>query len=87
METMSKHELLCAIRQVNFVLYDLVLYLDTHPDCVCGLSTYHEYQREYDKMIEYYEKNYGPLYSYRVQCGDQWSWIDEPWPWERKCDC
>lgn len=87
METMSRNELLCAIRQVNFVLYDLVLYLDTHPDCACGLSTYHEYKKEYDKMVHCYENKFGPLYSFSVENKNRWDWTDEPWPWQKECDC
>lgn len=87
MESMSKKELLCAIQEVNFVLYDLVLYLDTHPDCACALSTYHDYKREYDKMVSFYEKNFEPLYSYRVYNEDKWTWTEGPWPWQKECDC
>lgn len=87
MESKSRKELHKAIQEINFVLYDLVLYLDTHPDCPCALATYQDYKRDYDKMVEIYERKFGPLFSYSVMNEDMWTWTEGSWPWQKECDC
>lgn len=87
MENMTKQELLNAIQVVNFAIIDLGLYLDTHPDCDCALHTYHDKKAEYERMVCFYEKKYGPLTIYGVENDRQWDWVDGPWPWQKGCDC
>lgn len=74
-------KLLRKIQEMDFVIYELALYLDTHPDDEDALN---DYNCAVEKSLEYrqaYEKEYGPLHigSYS-RC--PWQWIDSPWPWE-----
>ena len=43
MENMCKEDLFKFIQNTNFALIEMALYLDTHPECPCGLETYHDY--------------------------------------------
>ena len=36
------------------------------------------------KVRREYEKQCGPLYSFRSPSGAYWSWIDNPWPWQKQ---
>ena len=87
MENMFKEDLFKFIQNTNFALIEMALYLDTHPECPCGLETYHDYHHSIKRAIDIYEKKYGPLTIYGVNCKDNWDWVDEPWPWQKGCDC
>ena len=84
MENMCKEDLFKFIQNTNFALIEMALYLDTHPECPCGLEDYHH---SIKRAIDIYEKKYGPLTIYGVNCKDNWDWVDEPWPWQKGCDC
>ena len=67
---------------IDFFLYDLALYLDTHPCDRRALLTYNDYLKKEKAMSENYERAYGPLKQERETNGIEWAWIDSPWPWE-----
>ena len=64
MENMCKEDLFKFIQNTNFALIEMALYLDTHPECPCGLETYHDYHHSIKRAIDIYEKKYGPLTIY-----------------------
>lgn len=78
--------LLNKISRVGFVLYDLHLYLDTHPTDAHALRHYEYYQKKLDMIKTEYETRYGPLTPKLPEGSNRWSWIDGPWPWERECN-
>lgn len=87
MEKMCKEDLMKLIQSTNFTVIELGLYLDTHPNCPCGLSAYEDYSRTLKRAVEIYERKYGPLTIYGVECDDSWTWVETPWPWQKGCDC
>ncbi len=87
MENMCKEDLMKLIQATNFAVIEMALYLDTHPDCPCGLATYHDYNATLKKAVNIYERRFEPLTIYGVHCKDNWSWGNEPWPWQKGCDC
>lgn len=86
MENMCKEELKNLIQSTNFAMIEMALYLDTHPDCPCGLNTYHDYHKTFKKAVSCYEKKFGPLTIYGEYNEDYWTWTKEPWPWQKECD-
>lgn len=68
-----------------FALWEMTLFLDTHPDNTCALEKFKEFRFERDRLIAEYEEQYGPyvLTSDRVD-GECWTWVHGPWPWEYK---
>ena len=69
------------LQTLGFVLQELALYLDTHPEDKEALELYREYQKIYHKgMMEYNECN--PLKHGMPTQGDRYRWLDDPWPWE-----
>lgn len=69
------------LQTLGFVLQELALYLDTHPDDKEALEVYHNYQTMYHKgMMEYNEES--PLKHSLPAKGDRYRWLDDPWPWE-----
>ena len=74
--------LLLKLQAENFVLQDINLYLDTHPDCPNGLAYYRKFRELRDQTAAEYERTYGPLSVNGVRNGGNWTWVETPWPWE-----
>ncbi len=79
----EQKKLLKKIQQVSFVLYEVGLYLDTHPGCRQAMAYFDRYNRQYQELVSRYEARFGPL----TMCGRQegcerWQWVETPWPWE-----
>lgn len=39
----ARDAMMCKIMEIDFALNEVVLYLDTHPDCKRALALYHKY--------------------------------------------
>ena len=82
--TGSREELLCFIDKISFVVYEMLLYLDTHPDEQDALQYFHENNRLREKALRIYSETYGPLTIATAdeRCSMSWEWMRHPWPWE-----
>lgn len=80
---MDKKRLFKTIQMYGFAIDEIVLYLDTHPNCRNALNYYHKYNNLRSAAVEEYNKNFGPLTAKQVQSQEKWTWTHEPWPWER----
>lgn len=69
------------IGQLSFVLDEIRLFLDTHPNDGDALELYGKYGSKRKEAVETYTKKYGPIEAYDVNTESGWSWIDEPMPW------
>lgn len=81
----DKTQLLNEINTTSFAVNDLVLYLDTHPDDVEGLTLFHECNGRRNKAIQEFEQEYYPLTTdciHNAGTVGHWSWGDAPAPWE-----
>ena len=79
----KREELLYNILKYNFVLIELMLYLDVNPNDREKVNLYNRYLMEKLQLVEDYEKAYGPLTMDSMNIGDgKWNWVDRPWPWE-----
>lgn len=76
-EMSTKHELQAAC----FALHELVLYLDTHPDCRKAMQMYRTAKKRYHELYTKYESTYGPLTAHGVT-GEHWTWGETAWPWQ-----
>ncbi|MCC8136817.1 MAG: spore coat protein CotJB [Clostridiales bacterium] len=80
----SRMQLLTYIDEVSFCAYDLMLYLDTHPEDACAMEYFGKYSEARKRAADIYEEKYGPL-QYGQSCGNNMEsvkWVTEPWPWE-----
>ena len=78
---MTRAEMLQKIREYNFAIIELALYLDTHPEDQKALCLRREYAKKLKELMDKYQKVYGPL-TINYPC-NKWRWLEEPWPWER----
>ncbi len=80
-DKMPRREMIMKIKEYNFAIIELGLYLDTHPEDEKALCLHREYTRKLKDLKDKYQKVYGPLTIY-FPC-NKWRWLEEPWPWER----
>ena len=76
-----RREMMMKIRELDFAIIELALYLDTHPDDQKALCLHREYCKEVKPVKDQYQKVFGPL-TIHYPC-NKWRWLEEPWPWER----
>ena len=67
------------LQMLGFAIQELALYLDTHRDDREALAQYRAYQQMYRKLSETHNT---PLNHMSPGKGDDYSWLDDPWPWE-----
>ena len=76
---MNREMLLRRISALQFAIWELHMYLDTHPCCEHALQRYNDLNDQRLVLMEQYEERFGPLQA----CGDtKWDWVQAPWPWE-----
>ncbi|MCD5323025.1 MULTISPECIES: spore coat protein CotJB [Pontibacillus] len=77
------YELLEEIQAVDFVLVELTLYLDTHPDDYEAINQFNQFAKQSKNLKKQYEQQYGPLRQYgESYSGYPWNWKNAPWPWQ-----
>ncbi len=81
-QPLSKCALMRKISEYFFALYDLSLYLDTHPEDHDALSSYHSLNRTYREYYDEYVCAHGPIAFTDIKSEDYWTWVAEKWPWE-----
>lgn len=82
----SKAQLLHDISVIGFVLYDLNLYLDTHPTDQNGLDYFNHYNKIYAQMRKEFALRYDPLTAnYYERMNNEWTWVTQKMPWEGDC--
>ena len=79
--TNNRKEMIQKIKELNFSIIELSLYLDTHPCDMKAINMHNEYAKQVKELKEKYQKMYGPLTIFYPS--DEWNWIEEPWPWGR----
>jgi spore coat protein JB len=71
------------LQAVDFVLVDLTLYLDTHPDDFEAINQFNQFAKERKRLKKIIETSYGPLMQFGNSfSGYPWNWDDAPWPWQ-----
>lgn len=70
------------LQALEFVVLELGLYLDTHPDDAEAFSLFRQYVDMEKAAKTAYEAKYGPLFlSSAANAGESFRWLDGPWPW------
>lgn len=82
---MNKNELARSFSAAQFAMWDLHLYLDTHPADLAAVGLYNKYYKKYLSLKDEYEAVFGKLSPKSAQGVE---WLSDPWPWEKcGCDC
>ncbi len=77
------YQLMEQLQTIDFVLVELTLYLDTHPDDVEALNQFNHFSKNRKQVKKAFESQFGPLLQYGNSYSDcPWNWKDAPWPWQ-----
>ena len=77
------NELKQRIRAYQFALYDLELFLDSHPDDKQAWQLRMVYRQKLEQLIDAYEQHYGPYIQTKKDVECSWDeWVRDPWPWD-----
>lgn len=81
----ERERLLLEIQMYSFAMWDLNLYLNTHPTDRNVIRMFDQYRNSYKKAKENYESRFGALHVDCVNANNGvWEWNSSPWPWEVK---
>lgn len=83
---MNKRETaLMRLSAVQFTLWEMHLYLDTHPWDIRMVEQHNRIEASYRTMRKAFEDEFYPL---TTSEGHGVEWLKGPWPWEyEECGC
>lgn len=77
------YALMHRLQTIDFVLVELTLYLDTHPDDMQAIQQFNQTALQRRQIACEYENEYGPLLQYGQSYSRYpWDWNTAPWPWQ-----
>lgn len=79
----KREELLLKIQELTFAVKDLNIYLDVYPNDLECLELFKVYAKELEGLKSIYEKEYGSLIAKDVTSTKEFTWINNPWPWDK----
>lgn len=72
---------LAELQALQFVLVELGLYLDTHRDDKEAFALFQKYAAMEKEGRKRYEEMHGPLTQTAAANQEDYTWLDDPWPW------
>ena len=72
---------LVELQALEFVVLELGIYLDTHPDDTEAFTLFKQYAAMEKAAKAAYESKFGPLTKSSAASGERYGWLQEPWPW------
>lgn len=72
---------LTELQALEFVLVELGLYLDTHPDDQDAFQLFQQYAALEKEGRARYEALHGPITQAAAADGKSYRWTCDPWPW------
>jgi spore coat protein JB len=77
------YDLLRRIQELDFVLVELTLYLDTHPEDMQAIEQFNRTAVQRQQLACEFEQRYGPLLQFGLSLSRYpWDWAQSPWPWQ-----
>ena len=80
----ERQRLLKRLQVCEFTLDDVRLYLDSHPCDCAALEYYKKHLEMRNKAYQDYIEKFGPLMANDCINTEKWTWVEEPWPWEKE---
>ena len=65
-----------------FSMWELHIYMDTHPCDEKAQSMHDEYLRKYKDAVKEFEEKFGPININNVNNSTMADWVSNPWPWD-----
>ena len=80
----DKARIIQNVYELGFVMTEMLLYLDTHPNDQEAIEYYTVMKRRYNDAVEAYELNIGPLTFTSTSVDNYFNWEATPLPWEKE---
>ena len=80
--TNEREKKLYELSAIGFAAHELNLYLDLHPEDRSMFMLFNDYTRQYNRLVEEYERMYGPLNINTEEMNQSFTWESDKWPWE-----
>ena len=81
----DREKALKLVQTYDFMLVELNLYLDNHPEDEKAFECFEHYRKLAAEARECYVKKFGPLSAVQGELvNGKWNWVNDPWPWEVK---
>ena len=71
---------------LSFIVLELGLYLDTHPDDEEAFRLYRRYVELLEQGRRTYVEQIGPLEQIDSAMDDSYTWVNAPWPWQQNSE-
>lgn len=79
----EKQRMLLEVQKYGFAMWDLNLYLNTHPTDRNVMMLFDKYRGAHKKAMDDYQRKYGALsFEDSDISSGYWAWNKSPWPWE-----
>lgn len=79
---MNKEKALMSVMEHDFLVTDLQLFLDTHPDDAQAVKAFNDAVKQASEARERYERVFGPLSKLSGSPADTYTWMTPEWPWQ-----
>lgn len=76
---MTQQQILLKLSAAQFAMWEMRIYLDTHPGNEEAQRLYKKHRTEFEVLKAEYEKNFGPI---TLGDGNSDEWLCDPWPWD-----
>ena len=80
------YQILLELQSIDFVLIDLSLYLDTHPDDTKTYLQFVQFSRRRQSVIAQFESLFGSIRSSgsasQPSSAQAYTYASTPWPWQ-----
>lgn len=81
----NRETMLKKLSAAQFTLWEIHLYLDTHPWDLRMVEVHNKAAMKYKVLRDEFEDKYCPLTAAKASGVE---WLKGPWPWEiEECDC
>ena len=78
----ERNALLRKIMEYSFSALEWNLYLNTHPYDRKAINMFKRMSEKAQELKTEFAQRYGPLYASDVNSEEEWTWINDPWPWD-----
>ena len=77
----DRNALMKEIMAYTFATHEWNLYLNTHPTDRMALEMFRRMANKAAELKKQYTEKFGPLVAEDVNSTQEWTWINDPWPW------
>jgi spore coat protein JB len=78
----ERDSMMRRIKSIDFAMWELHIFLDTHPNDTEALALHEKYSKRRDALVAEYEQRFGMLGMKNITGENRWQWVNDPWPWD-----